>query len=305
MLNIIGHRKKYFTISILLVLASWTIIGVFGLRLGRDFTGGALLEFRQTPRVLERVDVEEITNALRVEGAQVTLGGEGNVLVRMKPIAEEDHQKLLAEIKSSAVSKNAEAVVEEIRFESIGPTVGQEMKSKAIKAIAYALIAIVLYVAWAFRKVSKPVQSWKYGLVAILALVHDISIPAGVFALLGHLAGVEIDALFVTALLTVLGFSVHDTIVVFDRIRENLLRKGGANFEEIANLSVNETFVRSVNTSLTTFLVLAALYVLGGESTQYFVLALIIGIFFGTYSSIFVASPLLVVWHNLMMKRKG
>jgi len=303
MLNIIGQRKKFFVISSLLVLASWAAVAVFGLRLGRDFTGGALLEFRQTPHVLGRAEVVESAKTLNIEGLQVTFGGEGSVLVRMKPITEEDHQKFLAQIKSSALAKQDDVVVEEIRFESIGPTVGQEMRSKALKAIIYALIAIVVYVAWAFRKVSKPVQSWKYGLVAIFALVHDISIPAGVFAFLGRFAGVEIDALFVTALLTILGFSVHDTIVVFDRIRENLLKKGGSNFEEIANISVNETLARSINTSLTTFLVLIALYALGGESTQYFTLALIVGIFFGTYSSIFVASPLLVVWHNFGLRR--
>lgn len=304
MLNIIGKRNLNLTISAILVLASWIAVVVFGLRLGRDFTGGSLLEFQQTKPVLERTMVEEVVRGLGIEDAQITVGGEGSLLIRMKPLAEEDHQKLLSSLRDSALSKDQEVVIEEIRFESIGPTIGSEMKTKAVKAIIYTLIAIVLYIAWAFRKVSKPIQSWKYGVVAIIALFHDISIPIGVFALLGHFLGVEIDALFVTALLTILGFSVHDTIVVFDRIRENLLKKGGSNFEEIANFSVNETIARSINTSLTTFLVLVALYLFGGESTQYFILALIIGIFFGIYSSIFVASPLLVVWHNLGLRSK-
>lgn len=304
MLNIIGNKKRFLSISALLVIGSWVSIGLFGLRLGRDFTGGSLFEFQQSKPVLERSTILELAKAIGVEDAQVTLGEEGKVLVRMKPLAEADHQKLLTSVQEAAVAKQPDVVIEETRFESIGPTVGAEMRTKAVKAIIYTLLAIVAYIAWAFRKVSKPVQSWKYGVVAIVALVHDISIPTGVFAVLGHVIGVEVDALFVTALLTILGFSVHDTIVVFDRIRENLLKRGGSNFEEITNFSVNETMARSVNTSLTTFLVLLALYFFGGDTTQYFVLALIIGIFFGTYSSIFVASPLLVLWNNVSLRKR-
>ena len=164
---------------------------------------------------------------------------------------------------------------------------------------------IISYIGWAFRKVSRPISSWKYGIVAIVALLHDVLIPSGVFSALGYLKGVEIDALFVTALLTILGFSVHDTIVVFDRTRENLKKNPGANFEMTVDKSVRETIARSINTSLTVLFVLFALLFFGGETTRFFSLALIIGIFFGTYSSIFLASPLLVSWNNWSQKRKN
>lgn len=304
MLNIIGKRKIYLTVSAALVLASWLSLVVFGLNLGRDFTGGSLLEVREASGVLSRQEVQEVVEQVGIKNAQVTAAGQGGAfLIRMESITEETHQKLLSELRFSLQAKNKDAALEEVRFESIGPVVGKELQTKALKAIIIALVAIVLYIAWAFRKVSKPIASWKYGVAAIIALVHDISIPTGLFTILGKIVDYEIDALFVTALLTVLGFSVHDTIVVFDRIRENLLRRGGKDFEETANQSVNETLARSINTSLTTILVLTALYVFGGDSTKHFVLVLIVGIFFGTYSSIFVASPLLVIWNKLSRRR--
>ena len=188
------------------------------------------------------------------------------------------------------------SALEERRFDSIGPTLGRELQKKSLKAVGYVLVLIVSYIAWAFRKVSQPVSSWKYGLIAVTALVHDVTIPTGVFAILGHFYGVEVDSFFVTAMLTVMGFSVHDTIVVFDRIRENLKRRPGDDFSLTINASVNETLARSINTSLTVLLVLAAIYFLGGVSVKYFALALILGVSFGTYSSIFVAGPLLSYW---------
>ena len=197
---------------------------------------------------------------------------------------------------TTIVGKNA---IEEMRFESIGPIVGQELKDKALEAILAVLAAIILYIAWAFRKVSDPVSSWKYGVIAIIALAHDVIIPTGIFVLLGHFMNVELDILFVTALLTILGFSVNDTIVVFDRTRENLARDHHKHdFEFIVNKSVNETIRRSINTSLTTFVVLLSIYLFGGETIKNFILALMIGVVVGTYSSIFLASPLLVVWEK-------
>ncbi|OGN25672.1 MAG: protein-export membrane protein SecF, partial [Candidatus Yanofskybacteria bacterium RIFCSPLOWO2_01_FULL_44_22] len=190
------------------------------------------------------------------------------------------------------------------RFDSIGPTIGRELKRNAAIALVVAIIAIVLYIAWAFRHVSEPVSSWKYGVAAVIALIHDVTIPTAVFALLGKFSGVPIDALFITALLTIMGFSVHDTIVVFDRTRENLRKlKGREEFSVTVNRSVNETFTRSINTSVTILLALVAIVVFGGESVRYFALALIIGIVFGTYSSIFIASPLLVLWNDLTKKK--
>jgi preprotein translocase SecF subunit len=194
--------------------------------------------------------------------------------------------------------------VAEKSFESIGPVVGNELQSSAKWALAIAVIAIILYIAWAFRKVSYPVSSFKYGIIAAVALLHDVLSTVGVFAVLGHFLGIEVGISFVAALLTILGYSVHDTIVVFDRIRENLFRFGSRDFEETVNNCVNETLARSINTSFTVILTLTALFLFGGSSIRYFVLALIVGVTVGTYSSIFVASPLLVTWQKFDDNRK-
>jgi len=194
--------------------------------------------------------------------------------------------------------------VREQEFETIGPVIGQETALNALKAILFASVLIVLYITWSFRQVPKPASSFRFGICAIIALIHDVLVVLGVFAVLGHFLGVEIDSLFVTAILTVIGFSVHDTIVVFDRIRENLKRLGSSNFAQTANDSVIQTIDRSLNTSLTVFLVLLALLLFGGESIRWFVVALLIGIISGTYSSVFTASPLLVLWQEISDKRR-
>ncbi|MBI2636687.1 MAG: protein translocase subunit SecF [Parcubacteria group bacterium] len=227
-----------------------------------------------------------------VSGIQATDARGNPVNVRLEPDGG-------AVIESPTITIGGKAVVTEDRFESVGPVIGQELARKSIYAMVAVIVAIVLYIAWAFRKVSEPVSSWKYGVSAIVALVHDVAIPTGVFAVLGRFAGIEVDILFITALLTILGFSVNDTIVVFDRTRENLARDHHRHdFDWIVNQSVNETMRRSVYTSLTVFLVLAAIYFYGGESVKNFALALGIGVVFGTYSSIFLASPLLVAWEK-------
>ena len=196
--------------------------------------------------------------------------------------------------------KETQASITEKRFDAIGPTIGRELRQKSFIAIVTTLVLIVIYITWAFRKVSRPVSSWKYGVAAVIALAHDVTIPSGIFAALGYFKGVEVDALFITGLLTILGFSVHDTIVVFDRVRENLKKVGGMNisFGQIVNKSINETITRSINTSLTVILVLVAVIFLGGGTIFYFALLLILGIFFGTYSSIFIASPILLLWNR-------
>lgn len=204
----------------------------------------------------------------------------------------------------SSATGDAKDYVTEKSFESIGPVIGSELKTTTIWATIIALIGIVLYIAWAFRKVSYPVSSFKYGLCATIALFHDVLITAGIFSFLGHFYGIEIGVTFLAAILAILGYSVNDTIVVFDRTRENLLRGRLSDFEEIVNNSVNETFARSINTSFTTLLMLFVLYIFGGASIQVFVLALLVGIAFGTYSSIFIASPLLVTWQHFDAKRK-
>ena len=299
-MNIIGKKYTFLTFSAILVVLSLAAIAQWGLKLGIDFTGGSLLE---VSFATEAPSIDAIQNALRplaLDTIVVQPVGDQDIIIRMKHIDEETHQKILRALSSLAPAGS----VTELRFDTIGPTIGQELRSRSILAIVLASAMIIIYIAWAFRSVSKPVSSWKYGVVAVLALVHDVTIPPGVFAILGRFYGVEVDALFITALLTVMGFSVHDTIVVFDRIRENLRKlKKPEPYEETVNRSVNETIVRSINTSCTVLLVLCAIFFLGGETTRYFSLVLILGIIFGTYSSIFVASPLLVVWHKLTGKR--
>lgn len=292
-MNIIGRKYIFLSISGLLILASISVIYFWGLKLGIDFTGGSLLEIEFQG---VRPSSEIVRSAVSSAGvdASIQTTGESGFILRFASVGEEEHQKILESLRR--VSPEG---VAENRFDTIGPTVGAEVKKDAISALVLALVAIVLYIAWAFRRVSKPVSSWKYGIVAIAALIHDVLIPAGVFAVLGKFQGIEVDIFFVTALLTVLGFSVHDTIVVFDRIRENLGRlKGAEPFELTVNRSMNETIVRSVNTSLTVLLVLFAVFFFGGATVRYFSLALALGIVSGTYSSIFVASPLLVLWHS-------
>jgi preprotein translocase subunit SecF len=229
--------------------------------------------------------------------------GDTGYIIRLKSVTETER---LAMIK--ALPPEGTVAPEVKRFDSIGPLLGSEALYKSLVSIVLVLLAIVIFITLAFRKVSEPVASWKYGLITVFALIHDVLVPAGVFAVLGHFKGVEVDTLFVTAILVILGFSVHDTIVVFDRVRENLklshINHTKKTFETIVGDSINQTFIRSINTSLTTLLALLALYFIGPEITKHFSLALLVGITAGTYSSIFLGSPLLVTvekWQH----RKG
>ena len=212
-----------------------------------------------------------------------------------------ENEEINPESITGAVENNN---INEKRFDSIGPVIGNELKTSAVWAIVIALIAIVLYIGWAFRKVSRPVSSFKYGIIATIALFHDVIITLGVFSVLGYLYNIEVGIPFVAALLAILGYSVNDTIVVFDRTRENLIKSGISDFEEVVNKSVNETLIRSLNTSFTTLLILTVLFLFGGATIKYFVVALIVGISAGTYSSIFIASPLLVTWQRWSLKRQ-
>lgn len=300
-MNIIGHKNIFLSVSGLFVFASIVVLAFWGLKPGIDFTGGSLLEaeFAGT-----RPGVQEIHDSLApldLGNIQIQPTGERGVILRFRDVDEETHQSVLRLLSGST---GGEGGLIAKRFDAIGPTIGRELRRNSLIALGTAIAAIILYIAFAFRQVSKPVSSWKYGVAAVIALVHDVTIPSGIFAALGHFRGVEVDTLFITALLTILGFSVHDTIVVFDRIRENLRKlKSAEDFEITVNKSVNETIARSVNTSLTVLLVLGAIFVFGGESTKYFSLVLMLGILFGTYSSIFVASPLLVIWQRFGAKK--
>ncbi len=303
-LNIIGKRKIWYAISFVLVAVSVAAIALWGLRLGVDFTGGSLIQVQYAAERPAVTDVQERLHAADVGSVTVQPAGDKDVIIRVQGADEATHQKVLAALREGVPAEQAKDAVRELSYETVGPTVGAELRRRSFTAIAMVLLAIIAYISFAFRKVSRPVSSWKYGLAAIVALLHDVIIPTGVIAVLGHFFGVEVDVLFVTAVLTVLGFSVHDTIVVFDRIRENLRRSGGASFEEVVNRSINETFARSVNTSLTALLVLLAVYLFGGESIRNFVLVLLIGIGIGTYSSIFIASPILVTWQLRNQKKR-
>lgn len=301
MFNLVKNKNYFFTLSGLLVGLSLLALVFWGLQLGLDFTGGSLLEVEYSQ---ERPGREEVEGALApvVGKAAVSPVDERGLIIRMKHLDEETHQAALQALVELVPSKDKLELTEK-RFESIGPTISSQLKKQALISIIFVTLAIILYIAFAFRKVSRPVSSWKYGVAAVLALFHDITIPVGVFAALGRYLGVEVDTLFVTALLTVMGFSVHDTIVVFDRIRENLIKFSRETFEEVVNRSVSQTLVRSVNTSLTVLLVLFSVLFFGGSTIKYFVLTLIVGITVGTYSSICLASPLLVVWHRARLKK--
>ncbi|MBI5229925.1 MAG: protein translocase subunit SecF [Candidatus Magasanikbacteria bacterium] len=292
--NFIKNQKYFLSLSAILVAGGIIAFFVWGLKPGIDFTGGALLEVEYKTDRPANADVSSVVEGITEKPIIQQVGNKG-LIIRTKTIDEPTHQKIVNALKEKISGDN---VLTEKQFQTIGPSISAELKQKSYSAIALVLIAIILYIAFAFRKVSRPVSAWKYGVCAVLALTHDIFIPVGIFAALGHYKGVEIDTLFVTALLTILGFSVHDTIVVFDRIRENLLKYSKESFEQVVDRSVNQTMVRSISTSFTVLLVLLAVFFFGGATIKYFVLTLIVGVIFGTYSSIFVASPLLVLWQR-------
>lgn len=317
MYQIIQKRRVWLTISTILVVLSIAVLAMWGLKFGIDFTGGSLLEVRFNNERPAVADVQRSVENLDLGSLVIQNVDENGMILRFQNISEDKHQEVLGKLtelvdvnieeEASEVATGTEEMliktssVEELRYDAVGPTIGQELKRKSVTAIVIVLIMIVLYIAWAFRRVSKPVASWKYGLSAIVALFHDVIIVIGAFALLGKFYGIEINTPFVAAILTVLGYSVNDTIVVFDRIRENL-PKSNDDFEGTVNTSVNSTITRSINTSFTTLLVLLAILFFGGESIKDFVLALSIGVFVGTYSSIFLASPVLVIWEKMLKK---
>ncbi len=298
---IVIWRKIFYSISAILVLISIIALFSWGLNWGIDFKGGSILEVEYTG---VRPAQDEIVKAIEPLNISATIrtSGEKEYLIKAKHIDQNEKNAL-----DKALNLGGTAKFTEKRFNTIGPLLGEEAKRKSFASIAIVILAIVIFITWAFRKVSKPVSSWKYGIIAIIALVHDVIIPAGAFSFLGHYLGYEIDTLFITALLVVLGFSIHDTIVVFDRVRENLRKSHENNdkkdFAHIVGESINQTFVRSINTSLTTVLALIALYIWGPEVTRHFSLALIIGIVSGTYSSIFLGSPLLVTVEKWQAKK--
>lgn len=290
---VITYRKIFYAISALLIGFSIFAISFWGLNFGIDFTGGSILE----TTFVQPTDIKPVLANLG-HGQAVVRETDGNgYLIRTHNMTEPERQEL-----TNAITQLGGEI---IRLDSVGPILGQELQKKAVWSIILVVLAILIFITYTFRHVSEPVASWKYGLVAIVALAHDVLIPTGVFALLGSTGGFEIDALFVTALLVILGFSIHDTIVVFDRTREHL--KNGElkrkPFAEVVGGAVSETFSRSINTSLTTMFALLVLWVLGPEAVKNFALAMIIGVGVGTYSSIFIGSPLLVTLEKMQAKK--
>lgn len=294
MFDLIKYKNLFIGISLALLVLAFVSISTFGFKEGIDFSGGTLWQVAFSG---EEVSVSELENYLKtnfgIENLLVTAGSENGVMmIRTNELSENQHQEYITKLQQDF------GQVEELRFESIGPVIGAEFRSKAIWAFILVLFGISFYIAFAFRKVSYPVSSWKYGIATLICLFHDAIIPAGLYAWWGSVKGLEIDTNFIVAILIIMGFSVHDTIVVFDRIRENLIVHRGKKLGEIINISINQTFARSINTTLTLVIVLVALYLFGAPTLSYFVLLILIGTVIGTYSSIFMASPLLTYLQN-------
>ncbi|MCX6744888.1 MAG: protein translocase subunit SecF [Candidatus Parcubacteria bacterium] len=334
-MNIIKLRKFFLPFAGTLTVVSILLWIMWGLNLGIDFTGGSLLEIEYSQDKPTISALTEQISGLELKGLKIQEIGSNGYILRFQQTGEEIHQSIMAKLNGQAVpaaaensdsgikvesvegsanikvsGSNSDSVqtsnVIERRYNSMGPAIGAELKTKAFYAIILVVLAIIIYIAIAFRKVSYPVSSWKYGVAAVIALVHDIFVTVGIFVILGKYFGFEINTPFVAALLTILGYSVNDTIVIFDRIRENLHKYEGE-FEEIVEKSIWEAMARSINTILTVELALVALLIFGGGVINDFVLPLLIGIFFGAYSSIFIASPIVVIWQKLdwAMKKQG
>ncbi len=289
------YKWVFFAVSGLVILPGIFFLARYGLKLSIDFTGGTLIEIKN-PKLTTSNGLTAARNDFageHIEIASVSPTSEGSYLFRTKTIDNAQKEKLLTKLDQTIGQTDI------TRFDTVGPTIGAELTAKAVQAVVLAAIMMILFIAYAFREIPQPYKSWKFGVTAVVALLHDVLVVVGLFSIFGHFFNVEIDALFITALLTVIGFSVHDTIVVFDRVRENL-RKSSArtSFSQVVDESILQTLVRSLSTSITVLLTLLALILFGGETIHWFCLALFIGIFSGTYSSIFNAAPLLVLWEE-------
>lgn len=297
MFNIISKIKYAYIFSGTLTALSLVALLVWGLKFDIDFTGGTKMEI-QFPGVTPHIsDINDTLKDVKLESLILQPSESNKLIIRYASEDDTTNQKVYETLTEKYPGTS------QLQVDFINSSVSKELKSKSLWAIFAAVAGIMIYIAWAFRKVSRPVESWKYGAGAVIALIHDVLITVGVFSVLGHFFGIEVGIPFIAALLTILGFSVHDTIVVYDRTRENLLKSASnEKFPEVVNRSLNETLVRSINTSLTVIMTLLAIYIFGGASIKYFSLALLVGVTFGTYSSIFVASALLVTIYNYQRK---
>ncbi len=298
--KIIQRRKIYLSISGILIIASIFALLNWGLNFGVDFSGGSLMEAEFTNYQPTITEIQDSLRQANINNLVIQPTEDKTFIIRFKETSAETHQAVIDQLNALALNHDG-ATFKELRLDLVGPSIGSELKSKSFNASIIVLLMIIAYISLAFRRVSKPIASWKYGVVAIIALAHDILITLGAFAALGYFYQVEINTPFIAAILTVLGYSVSDTIVVFDRIRENL-PKSHEDFENTINTSINQVMARSLSTSFSTMLALLAILIFGGNTITDFALALLIGILVGTYSSICVAGPFLVLWHNLMKK---
>jgi preprotein translocase subunit SecF len=296
-MSFLGAARYFLAISVILMMASFVLLITPGLPLSIEFTGGTLIELR----LPEGKGKDDLRQALRsaslpgrsLETASVSQTKTGTFFVRTANLSNDEHLALTAHLQKVV------GATEELQFTTIGPTVGQTLKHRAIWALGLATIAIVLYLALAFRKVPRRLSPWRFGIIAVAALLHDILITVGIFAILGLFTTFQVDTLFVTALLSIMGYSVNDTIVIFDRIRDNLFLQGNiGNFADLAEQSLRQTMTRTINTGAGALIMLFVLYFLGSESIRWFILTLIIGTIIGTYSSFFIATPLLVHWRK-------
>jgi preprotein translocase subunit SecF len=285
---IVKYKSIFIGLAIVLVVASFALMARYGIRQGIDFTGGTVIETQYL------ADMPETIDTAALEKAEIRSYKTGTSTYKFISTRSYEEMKPIV----AAIVSQEKYPYEETQINTVGPTLGAELKTKAAIAILVVVLAILAFIAFAFREVSRPVSSWKYGVIAMVTLLHDIIVPTGVYVLLSHFYGAEVDTLFVIALLTILGISISDKIVVFDRIRENLKLGNVKKFEDVVGMSLRQTFTRSINTSVTVVLALLALYFFGPVTTKFFALTLTIGMIVGTYSSIFVASPLLTVWNR-------
>lgn len=288
--------KLYYILSGLMAVSALLAIFFFGLNLGLDFTGGSILEVDFASRPENKI-IQEKLQDLNLGDIVIQPAGDKGIIIRTKEMNEDMHQEVLARL-------NTLSDVKELRFENIGPTIGRELTRKTLILILISLISLLIFMIIAFRKVSWPVSAFKYGLISIVALTFDILITIGIFSVLGKYYGIQFNIPIVTALLTILGYTINDKVVVFDRVRENLMRHKTDNFKELVNLSLNQILFRSITTGSCSLLVLISIFLFGGETLKYFALALIVGIIIGTYSSLFLASPLLVSWQKLFKRSR-
>lgn len=293
-LRVVEHRRIWYTLSAVLIGASVVAIIIWRFNFGIDFTGGSLTELAFTGVRPPTADIQRRVEELGASRVKVQTAGASSVIIRTAPLTQEVRNAIVRAFGQEA---------QELRSESIGPSIGRELARKTVTGIVLSLVFITLYVAWMFRKAGREISTWAYGTVALIAMAHDVLIPMGVFAVLGAFRNVEIDAPFIAAVLTILGYSINDSIIVLDRVRENVHVLRGKPFAEMVEASVHQSFARSMNTTFTTILALVTVIFFGGTSIRSFAIALAIGIGVGAYSSIFIAAPLLVTWHE--RRRRG